>query len=43
MAITKFTNTEIAQFQNNCPTFAKMDIGATLNEVIDAINSNVDC
>lgn len=43
MAITKFTATEIAQFQNNCPTLSQVDIGTDLNSVIDAVNSNINC
>ena len=43
MAITKFTTTEIAQFQNNCPTLSQVDIGTDLNSVIDAVNNNINC
>lgn len=43
MAITKFTATEISQFQNNCPTLSQIDIGTDLNTVIDAVNANTNC
>lgn len=38
MAIVKFTEDEIKKFKIGCPTLSKIDIGAILNNIMDAIN-----